>query len=113
MELNLNRTKVQFFEIVGLIDAVKTNKNLEELALKIDDIQMNLKDIKTVLKPLRVISRLSDLKLDVKIRDKNNLNMLKSFSHLANLSQLSVDLNYNTMKYEGAKKLLRPLVRHI
>ena len=47
---------------------------------------MNLRDLKTLLKPMRGICKLKILKLDIKIQDKNNLNMLKSFSHLASLS---------------------------
>ena len=97
---------------MNLIDAVKNNRNLEQLALKIRHLKMNLKDLKTMLKPIRDIHRLSDLKLDVCINDKNNMNMLKSFSHLANLYNFNVELIDNNIKYEGAKKLLRPLARH-
>ena len=86
LELNLNDTNVELSEVVGLVDVVKTKKNLEELSLRISHIKMNLKDLKAVLKPIRDIHRPSDLKLDVRIKDKNNLNMLKSFSHLAGLS---------------------------
>ena len=39
-----------------------------------------------MLKPIRGIHRLSNLKLDITIKDKNNLNILKSFSHLASIS---------------------------
>ena len=38
--------------------------------------------------------------------------MLKSFSHLASLTNFSVNLYDNNIKYKGAKKLLRPLARH-
>ena len=70
----------------GLMDMVKTKRSFEELALKISHIDMNLKDLKAVLKSIRGVHRLSDLKLDFKIEDKNNLNKLKSFSHLTSLS---------------------------
>ena len=49
-------------------------------------IKMNFDDLKKMLKPIRQIKKLSDLKLDFEIVDKNNLNMLKCFSHLASLS---------------------------
>ena len=68
------------------MDAIKMGNILEQLTLKISHICMNLKDLKTMLKPIRGVYRLSDLKLDVRIEDKNNVNMLKSFSHLAGLS---------------------------
>ena len=42
-----------------------TKKNLEQLVLKIEHINMNLKDLKIFIKPLRGISGLSDLKLDL------------------------------------------------
>ena len=99
-------------EILSLMNAIKKKKSLGQLVLKISHIRMNLKDIKMLLKPIRDIHRLSDLNLDIKIKDNNNLNMLKSFNHLASLSQLSVNLSENTIKYEGAKKLLRSLARH-
>ena len=51
--------------MVGLMEAVKTKKTLQELALKVNHIRMNLKDLKTMLKPIRSFHRLSDLKLDV------------------------------------------------
>ena len=44
---------------------VKTKKNLEELSLKISHIKMNLKHLRTVLRPISEIHRLGDLKLDV------------------------------------------------
>ena len=47
------------------MDALKTMINLEELALKISHIEMNLKDLKTMLKPIRDVRRQSDLMLDV------------------------------------------------
>ena len=47
------------------MDAIKTMKNLEELALKMSHIDMNLKDLKMILKPIRDIHKLTDLKLDV------------------------------------------------
>ena len=65
LELNLNDTNVELSEMVGLVDVVKTKKNLEELSLKISHIKMNLKHLRTVLRPISEIHRLSDLKLDV------------------------------------------------
>ena len=51
--------------IVSLMNTIKTKESLEQLALKTSHIKMNLKDLKTVLKPMRGVHRLSDLKLDV------------------------------------------------
>ena len=72
--------------MAGLIDAAKMNDNLAELVLKISHIRMNLKDLKMLFKTIRGIRRLSDLKLDVWIKNKNNTNLLKPFSKLASLS---------------------------
>ena len=110
--LNLNGTQIYLSEMVDLIHSVRKKKTLEELELKISNLEMHLKDLKILLRPLRGIHRLSNLNMDVRIKDKNNLNMLKSFSHLATLSQLSVNLSRNKIIYEGAKKLLRPLARY-
>ena len=68
------------------VHAWGARKNLEELALKIDRIKMNLKDLKRLLKSIRGFYKLNNLKLDVKIEDKNDMNMLKSFSHIPSLS---------------------------
>ena len=112
MELDLNGIHIEFSEMLGLVDAVKIKKILKKLALKLSSVKMNLNNLKMMLKSIRGIDKLSDLKLDIWIQDHNNLNMLKSFSHLASLSQLSINLNRNKIKYQGAKKLLRPLARH-
>ena len=65
LELNLNDTNVELSKMVGLVDVVKTKKNLEELSLRISHIKMNLEHLKTVLRPISEIHRLGDLKLDV------------------------------------------------
>ena len=81
------------------MDTIKTKKSLEQFGLKINHMVMKLKELKKVLKPLRCIHRLINLKLDVKIKDKNNLKMLKSLGQLMSLSSLSVDLSENEIKY--------------
>ena len=86
---------MQLSQIVNSINAWKAKKSLEELSFEINHIEMDLTNLKTVLKSIRVIHRLSSLKLGIRVKDKNNLNMLKPFSHLASLSQLSVDLSKN------------------
>ena len=86
LELNLNNTEVELSGVVSLVNTIKTKKNLAELALRISYIQMNLKKLKMILTLISGVHRLNDLKLDFWIHDKNNLNMLKSFGHLASLS---------------------------
>ena len=61
LELNLNDTNVNLSEIVSLMDVIRNKYILTELALKISHIRMNLKDVKTVLKPIRGIHSLRDL----------------------------------------------------
>ena len=51
--------------MVGFIEAIKTKKYLEKIALKVSHMKMGLKDLKTVLKPIAGIHKLSDLNLDV------------------------------------------------
>ena len=87
LELNLNNTDVELSEVVNLINAYgKMNKSLTELTLMMEHLEMDLKELKTILKSIGGIYSLSDLKLDFWITNKNSLNMLKSFGHLASLS---------------------------
>ena len=65
LEVNLNDTNVELSEMVGLVNTIKTKKSLAELTLKISHIKMNLKHLRTVLRPISEIHRLGDLKLDV------------------------------------------------
>ena len=47
------------------MDVVKAKESLVNLALKISHIQINLKNLRTVLKPISGIHKLSDLQFDV------------------------------------------------
>ena len=65
LELNLNDTNVQLSAVVSSVNAWGMKRNLKQLSLKVNHIKMKLKDLKTVLKSVRGINSLSDLKLDV------------------------------------------------
>ena len=47
--------------------AMGEKESLTELALNINHITMDLEDFKAMLKPIRSVDRLSDLKLDITI----------------------------------------------
>ena len=51
--------------MVDFMNSIKAERNLEELALKIDHMYMNLKELKKLLKPIRAIQGLNDLILDI------------------------------------------------
>ena len=67
--------------------AKKRKKSLEVLTLVINNIRIDLKRLKTLIRSIGTMSELRDLGLDVKInKKKNQLNMLKCFCHVASLS---------------------------
>ena len=59
---------------------------LQKLSLKITHLEMKLKDLRQLFKPIRKMNHLRELSVGLKITDKkHNMNLMKCFNQLSNL----------------------------